>query len=58
MAELCAMIDGAMELWVQFDKAEDEDLKHEFGFQYSELIVEIGDMMEEMNSNGINLYLH
>lgn len=58
LVEVCARIGEAMELISSYDRAQDEDLKHEFGFQYSEIIADIGDMMEEINEKGINLYIH
>lgn len=58
ITELRASIDCAALLFLEYENAEDEDLKHEFGFQYSEIVANIGDQLEEINRLGNNLYIH
>jgi hypothetical protein len=58
LSEIKADIDCAMQMLLAYDKELDEDLKHEFGFQYSDLVADIGEQMEDINRLGINLYIH
>lgn len=58
IVELRASIDCAMDLLLKYEDEKDEDSKHDFGFEYSELIVDIGEQLEEINKLGISLYLH
>jgi hypothetical protein len=43
---------------MEYERVKDEDLKHEFGYQLSELFAEIEDQLEEANRLGTNLYIH
>jgi len=58
ITEIRAAIDCAAELMMEYDRAKDEDLKHEFGYQLSELFAEIEEQLEESNRFGTNLYIH
>jgi hypothetical protein len=58
LTEIRASIDCAVELLLEYDNAKDIDLKDEFGFQYSEIIADIEEMIEELSNQGINLYIH
>ena len=59
MVDFYVSVKNALELLVEFDEAEDENLKHEFGYQYAQTVSDIDEMLLEMNKDsGINLFLH
>ena len=61
MIDLYVDVKSALDLLSKYDQAtedENEDLKHEFGFLYSETLATIEDKMNNINNKGINLYLH
>lgn len=55
---LHSAITTALELLSNYDSAENEDEKHDFGFDYSIAMADIEEIIEDINENGINLYLH
>jgi len=58
ITEIRAAIDCSAELMMEYERVKDEDLKHEFGYQLSELFAEIEEQLEEANRLGTNLYIH
>ena len=56
--DLRTLIGCATELLFDYENAKDENLKHEFGYQYSEMFVDIEDMVEELSGMYTNLYFH
>lgn len=47
---------SAQSLLEKYERATDEDMKHEVGFQFSELIADIEDEIDILAEQGINTY--
>jgi hypothetical protein len=58
LVSLYCYVSEAAELLVRYDNIDDEDVKFEIGMEYSELIADIEEMVEEANKQGISLYIH
>lgn len=58
IVDLYCFVSDAIDLLVGFDCAEDEDIKHEFGFQYSEVILDVEKSLDAVNTLGISFYIH
>ena len=57
--DLCVEIENAMHLLSLYDNVtENEDLKHEFGFKYSESLDKVEENVNLLMNNGISLHLH
>jgi hypothetical protein len=59
MIDLYVSVEDALELLSEFDKIEDNDFRDDVGYRYSEIVVDIEDMLVDINKeSGINLFIH